>query len=149
MSEYVGGWGNASAKLMIVGEAPGKHEEESGIPFSGPAGKILDDALKLGGMDRFETYLTNVVKVRPPNNDLTQLHLIGKKIEYFLPQLYIEINTINPNCVLAVGGTALQALTGMRGIEKYRGSILPCIHTGHKVVASLHTAVLLHDAGGG
>jgi uracil-DNA glycosylase family 4 len=148
-SIYVPGCGNSSAKLLICGEAPGAREEETGLPFSGPAGYILSECLEANGIDRNDVYITNVVKIRPPNNKIKDLHLIGHKIEEFIPQLIDEINTLNPNCILALGNTALNALTGESGIEKFRGSILRCKLTGHKVVASIHPAALLHDEGDG
>lgn len=145
MPNYIPGVGCSSARLMVVGEAPGKHEDEKGYPFAGPTGNLLDQALESAGTDRNSCYLTNVCKVRPPHNKLDELHLIGHKLEDFIPQLWDEIVNINPNCILALGNTALQTLTQFKGIEKYRGSILQC-KTGHKVVAAMHPAALLpHD----
>jgi DNA polymerase len=148
MPNYVPGYGSSSAKLVAVGEAPGKHEDETLIPFSGPAGRLLDEALACTPLTRNDIYTTNVVKVRPPNNDLKKLNLIGHTIEEFLPQLWTELESINPNCILALGGTALETLTKLKGIEKYRGSILKCYKTGQKVVPTLHPAALLHTEGG-
>lgn len=146
---YVPGYGNPTAKLAIVGEAPGKHEEEQLRPFVGPSGNILDECLESAGVSRDDIYITNVVKVRPPNNKIKDLNLIGHSIEEFIPQLVLELNELNPNCILAVGNTALEVLTGNKGIEKYRGSILHSKLTNHKIVASLHPASLLHEAGEG
>jgi DNA polymerase len=143
---YVPGYGNASAKLMIIGEAPGKNEEEQGRPFVGASGNILDECLELSGTNRNEVYITNVVKVRPPNNNINSLHLIGRSIDEFIPQLIEEINVLNPNCILALGNTALEVLTGNKGIEKYRGSILSSKYN-KKIVASLHPASLFHQEG--
>ncbi len=145
MANYVGGCGNACAKLLIVGDAPGAHEVEIGTPFAGPSGSLVDECLRAAGMTRDEVYLTNVVKVRPPNNEIKRLGELGVKVEDFLPQLWEEINTIKPNCILALGGTALKALTGLDGIQKYRGSILPNCHSAlPKVVPSIHPASLMH-----
>jgi DNA polymerase len=148
MDNYVGGYGCSSAKLLICGEAPGGHEVETGVPFSGPSGGLLNQALEYGGTSRDACYATNVVKVRPPNNRIEDLKLIGHSIEEFLPQLYEEIETMKPNCILAVGNTALTALTGLKGIQNYRGSILQYSRTGCKVVPCLHPASLLHESGG-
>lgn len=142
MNNYVPGCGKSTAKLFVCGEAPGGREVETGLPFSGPSGELLWDALD--PLTRNNVYTTNVCKVRPPDNDIKKLNLIGHSIEEFIPQLVEEINAINPNCILAVGGTALKVLTGYDGIEKYRGSILRCQLTGHKVVAAMHPAGLLH-----
>jgi DNA polymerase len=143
---YVPGYGSSSAKLMVVGEAPGSHEVEHLLPFMGPAGNLLNEALEYAGTSRGACYLTNVVKVRPPKNRIDDLHLIGCTIEQFLPQLWEEVKQIDPNCILAVGNTALTALTGFKGIEKYRGSILQA-KTGHKVVSCLHPAAVLPHEG--
>src|SRR6187551_2686518 len=64
----VPGDGNHSAKILFVGEAPGKKEDEEGKPFVGQAGRILDEALSKAGIKRSEVYITNVVKCRPPKN---------------------------------------------------------------------------------
>lgn len=143
-SIYVPGTGNPLAKLMLVGEAPGAQEESDREPFRGQSGMMVNDCLSKAGSDRDEVYLTNVCKIRPPGNDLSKLNLIGRSIEEFLPQLFEEILSINPNCILAIGDTALQYITGFKGIKKYRGSILSAQKTGHKVVSTLHPASLLH-----
>lgn len=144
---YVPGRGSPVAKLMIIGEAPGKHEEEELAPFVGPSGNLLNEFLLKSGVSREETYTTNVVKIRPPNNDLKRLNEIGFTIEQFLPQLKQEIETINPNCILAVGNLALETLTGCKGITKYRGSILRCIFDPRrKIVPTIHPANLLPNS---
>jgi uracil-DNA glycosylase family 4 len=150
MSKYIPGCGNPNARIMLVGEAPGQIEESQGFPFAGPTGKLVDDCLIENGVMRADVYATNVCKVRPPNNDLKQLGIIGHSIEEFLPQLYTEITTINPNVIIAIGDIALQYLTGFKGIKKYRGSILAAKQTGTKLVPTLHPASLMHrEAEGG
>src|SRR6185503_11079455 len=110
MPNYVGGIGPLQPKLMIVGESPGKNEDEQGIPFVGPTGKMLDDFLRVAGISRSEVYITNVVKYRPPFNDLKKLHLINVDLNEQIRSLWdTEISIFNPNCILAVGDTALQA----------------------------------------
>jgi DNA polymerase-1 len=146
---YVPGCGNPSAKLMLVGEAPGSQEEIQGEPFVGASGTIVNECLYAAGVDRSEVYITNVVKVRPPDNQIRRLGEIGCKIEDFLPELWKEVEEINPNCILAFGNTALFALTGQRGIQDYRGSILPNVHSGTpKVVPTIHPASLFHAQDG-
>jgi|HubBroStandDraft_2_1064218.scaffolds.fasta_scaffold03149_9 uracil-DNA glycosylase family 4 len=145
---YVPGVGNPCAKLAIVGEAPGAREEELRIPFVGLSGDLLNECLEYAGIGRGDVYITNVCKVRPPYNKIKDLHLIGRSIEEFIPQLVDELNNLDElNCILAVGSTALEYLTGNKGIKNFRGSILPCRLTKHKVVATLHPAMLLHDSG--
>jgi DNA polymerase len=141
---YVGGEGPSTAKLVAVGEAPGADEEAKGRPFVGPSGQMVDNLLKTGGYSRAATYVTNVCKIRPPQNKIKDLPLLGKTLDDFIPQLHEEIRQINPNCILALGNTALEALTGFRGIEKFRGSILQSNFGPYKVVATLHPASILH-----
>jgi DNA polymerase len=143
MPVYVPGIGSVTPQLLIVGEAPGKYEDETGIPFVGPAGKILDDCLFKAGIRRSDTYITNVIKYRPPLNDLKKLHLIGVSIDDSIRELWDnEINKLHPNCILAVGDLALQAVCGVTGILNYRGSILTARDGITKVVATIHPAAL-------
>lgn len=143
MPNRVPGHGCSSAKLVAVGEAPGENEDILGIPFTGAAGDLLNQALDFAGISRSEIYITNVCKVRPPDNDLKRLHEIGVTLEDFKQELWDEIDMIKPNCILALGDTALNALTGLKGIKHYRGSILSALDT-RKVVQTLHPASLLH-----
>ena len=147
---YVPGIGPSNAKLMIVGEAPGANEEMQGLPFVGATGKMVDEFLRNAGVKREEVYLTNVVKYRPPNNNINMLYCLeGKTVDEYIPQLWEEIDTLKPNCILALGNTALKGLTGMQGIEKYRGSILKTIRGYPKVVPTLHPASLMHKEADG
>lgn len=142
MNGYVPGYGPSTAKLAVVGEAPGGDEVTNGRPFMGATGKIVRTLLEKAGVHPDEAYMTNVVKVRPPANDLGLLRTIGHTIEEFIPQLRQELQILKPNAILAVGELALHTLTGERGITKHRGSIFK---TGYgKVIASLHPASLLH-----
>src|ERR1035441_589420 len=147
MLTYVPAEGSSSAKLAIVGEAPGGEEERLGRPFVGSTGKIVDDILSSLGLLRQEVYIRRVVKLRPPGNNINALHVLGKSINDFIPQLQLELDALKPNAVLALGNTALTALTGEHGIEKYRGSILPCTLSPGKVIPTLHPASLLHAEG--
>lgn len=140
----VSGDGPITAKLAAVGEAPGADEERLGKPFVGQSGQMVDNLLKHGGSDRRYVYVTNVCKVRPPGNKIKELSLLGVTLDDFIPQLHNELREVNPNCVIAFGNTALQALTGKKGIEKYRGSILPCTFGPWKVVPTIHPASILH-----
>src|SRR5579859_1649349 len=120
MSIYVPGCGNSNARIMIVGEAPGKEEEAQKLPFIGPAGQLLNEVLRYANIERPECYVTNVVKVRPPQNNLKKLGMIGHTIEEFIPQLLEEIQVINPNVIFGLGNLPLETLTGMKGIMNYR-----------------------------
>jgi uracil-DNA glycosylase family 4 len=133
---------------MIVGEAPGKYEDEQGIPFVGPTGKMLDEYLFKAGIRRSDCYITNVIKYRPPLNDLKKLHLIGIDIGQSMQELWDnEINKLHPNCILAVGDLALQAVCDCSGILNYRGSILTARDGITKVVPTIHPAALFSHGG--
>ena len=146
LPRYVPGSGNSNAKLVILGESPGKYEEIEGTPFVGPSGEMLDDILQQAGCSRSDVYITNVVKYRPPDNKLERLKEYGITIEECLPTLHEELANINPNVILAVGDTALYYTTGLRGIKKWRGSILQTHDKRYKVVPTIHTANLLPNS---
>lgn|SRR5215510_3005831 len=150
-NRYVAGVGPVDHDLMVVGEAPGKHEHETGIPFSGPSGEILNECLRKAGVKRSEVYVTNVCKYQPPMNDLKKLHLIGVDLEQQAKELWEnEIDRFKPKCILAVGDTALEYITAHTGILKYRGSILLAKDGATKVVPTVHPAALFSrgDTGG-
>jgi len=144
---YVPAEGPSNARLAIIGEAPGAEEERLGRPFVGSTGKIVDDIISSLNERRENIYLSNVVKIRPPGNNINALSVLGRSINDFIPQLQLELETLKPNAILALGNTALTALTGYHGIEKYRGSILPCSLAQGKVIPSIHPASLLHAEG--
>jgi uracil-DNA glycosylase family 4 len=151
MARYVAGIGPLDSELMIIGEAPGKHENETGIPFSGPSGEMLDDCLRKAGARRSEIYITNVCKYQPPMNDLTKLHLIGVDLDEQSRRLWTdEIEQRKPKCILAIGDTALEHTVGVTGILKYRGSILLAKDGITKVIPTIHPAALFSrgDKGG-
>lgn len=145
----INGFGPSSAKLAIVGEAPGQIEEQLGRPFMGPTGKLIDQFLLTAGMPRSQVYATNVVRVRPPGNNLELLYQTGYKIQDFEEILWSELTSLRPNAVIAFGNTALTALTGMKGIEKYRGSILRATKGDFKVIPTIHPASLMHKESDG
>lgn len=148
----VPGEGPFGAKLMILGEAPSYKETETGHNFQGPAGKELDKLLRDAGINRANCWITNVCKyeVMPnPAGARIPFKVRAEKydidLEQQLEELQVEINEVNPNCILALGGTALWALTGKWNIKKYRGSILQGM--GKKFVATYHPAHLLYSGG--
>lgn len=156
MSEhkYVPGIGPLGAKLMILGEAPSYVETAAGKPFVGPSGKELDRLLYDAGINRQNCWTTNVCKYEVPPNlpgkkipFAVRANNIGINVEEQLHELQEEINGIKPNCILALGGTALWALSGKTKIGNFRGSIMHGM--GVKFVSSYHPAHLLHSAAGG
>lgn len=149
-NKYIAGHGPLGAKLMILGESPAAHEVESGRPFTGPSGRELDKLLKDAGINRADCWISNVCKyfVPPIEDEKIPFQIraarFGIDMEQQLHELQEEINQINPNCILALGKTALWGLTGKSKITNYRGSILSGM--GHKLVATFHPAHLLHQA---
>ena len=91
----VPGEGNSKATVMFIGEAPGRNEDEKGRPFVGMAGKILDECLDNVGIVRARTYVTNIVKCRPPNNrvqkmmnDVFAKTILKEKFQLYLQKLF-------------------------------------------------------------
>jgi uracil-DNA glycosylase family 4 len=155
MSEkkYVPGTGSVGAKLMILGECPNSQETIAGKPFIGSSGRELDHLLTDAGIFRSNCWLSNVSKFEVP------LNTYGKKIpfairarnagidmEIQLHELQNEINEIKPHCILALGGTALWALSGKTKIGHYRGSIMHGM--GVKFIPTYNPAHLLHQTPG-
>lgn len=156
--------GPIPSRIMLVGEAPGYEEEQKGLPFQGASGQELNRMLGEAGITRNECFITNVVRLRPPNNDLS--HFIAKAKKDVTSQhiqlrgrsvlkpvydgvelLRKEIAMVQPNIIVALGATPLWALTGVNGITKWRGSMLYSSDMGvpTKVIPTLHPAYILRD----
>jgi len=98
-NNVVMGEGSVDSDVMFIGEAPGKKEDETGLPFIGASGKFLDQMLLAAGMDRSEVFITSIVKYRPPNNrDPSK----AEKAE-FLPYLLRQIDVIQPKVIVPLG----------------------------------------------
>ena len=102
------GEGNIDANIMFVGEAPGETEAETGRPFVGRAGQLLDNMIASIGLSREDVYICNVVKHRPPNNRKPK----PEEVEACLPFLHSQIQIVQPNIIVALGSTAIEALLG-------------------------------------
>ncbi len=153
MTKYVPGTGQFGAKLAIIGESPSYDEVATGKPFTGPSGKELDRLLRDAGISRGDCWITNVCKyyVTPAPFDkkisfARRLQEDGIDINEQINDLRKELQQINPNCILLLGGTALWALTGKTKIQDYRGSIM--LGMGFKCIPTYHPAHLLHQAKG-
>ena len=103
--------GNKNAKIMIIGEAPGRVENKLKIPFVGRAGKVLDRLLFSISLDRQKVYITNVVNYRPDKNRKPNL----LEINLFKKYLFKHIDIIKPKFILLLGSTAAQAVLGYQG----------------------------------
>jgi DNA polymerase len=102
----VPGEGNTAAKIMIIGEAPGKNEDLKGRPFIGMSGKFLTKYLEKAGLTREEVFITNAVKCRPPNNRKPK----KEEIEKCRPYLVRQLSVIKPGLILALGTSAASSL---------------------------------------
>ena len=116
------GDGNPQAALMIVGEAPGAEEDRQGLPFVGPAGRLLDRMLAAIGLDRSAVYITNMLPWRPPGNRSPT----AEELAICQPFLERQIELIAPRILVLVGGIAAKALLNRReGITRLRGQWFP------------------------
>lgn len=98
-TQLVMGDGNSDADIVFIGEAPGKKEDETGMPFVGASGKFLNDMLAAGGMNRDDVYITNIVKYRPPaNRDPSK-----EEKAAFWPYLVRQLEIIQPKVVITLG----------------------------------------------
>ena len=147
----VKGVGELDSKLWLIGEAPGVHEVQTGLPFTGGAGTILDGLLKGAGIKREECYIDNVIQVRPPGNNFDMYysdksrHIPTSALLQAHKRLTDLVRTYRPNLVVALGNEALYALTGEKLITKRRGSILGC--SGVKVMGTIHPAMVMRQWG--
>ncbi len=114
----VPGEGPPSARLMFIGEAPGKKEDLQGKPFVGHAGNVLNRALLNAGIKRSEVFLTSVVKCRPPNNRVPGQSEIHSCITAHLQR---QIRLIDPEIICLLGATATRALLGLSPLKAVRG----------------------------
>ncbi|MDJ0735373.1 MAG: uracil-DNA glycosylase [Nostocaceae cyanobacterium] len=113
------GRGNPQASIMVVGEAPGENEDQTGLPFVGRAGQLLDKILASVKLDtEKDVYICNIVKCRPPGNRTPTTEEIAACKPYLLEQ----IRLVDPKIILLTGATAVKGVTGdKRGITKIRG----------------------------
>lgn len=135
----VPGTGKPDAKVMVIGEAPGKNEDEQGLPFVGRAGSILDEALEKAGKKREDVFITNVVKCRPPNNRDPR----KKEVESCNEYLEKQIKTVDPDIILPVGNHALQRVLGKKKISQHRGKIYK--KNGRKYMPTYHPAATIYN----
>ncbi len=138
--------GNRKAKILIVTDEPSAHDVKTGTPINGGAGTYLDQLLGKAGLTRSEVFITHIVHESSPIRDfsywLRQANIM--KLVPGLMQLKADIASINPNVIVALGPHALKILTNKVGIDKWRGSILPCtLVPGHKVVGTYHPSFML------
>ena len=137
--------GNPGARLMIIGEAPGRDEDRMGVPFVGADGQLLDKMIASIGLDRASVYLTNLLPWRPPGNRSPT----DEETAMLLPWLFRHVQLAKPEFVLLLGGAAAKLVLGSHdGIMKLRGRWRD-VDFGdgvpRPVLASLHPAYLLRS----
>ncbi|MFG1424991.1 uracil-DNA glycosylase [Roseixanthobacter glucoisosaccharinicivorans] len=134
--------GNPDARIMFVGEAPGRDEDEQGLPFVGRSGRLLDLMLGAIGLDRTSAYIANVIPWRPPGNRTPT----PQETAICLPFIRRQIQLADPDIVVCLGGPSAQALLAVsEGITRIRGKLVD-YDTGTRVIRALptfHPAYLL------
>ena len=141
------GDGNRQAKIVFVGEAPGADEDRIGKPFVGRSGQLLDRMLKTIGLDRTNTYITNILPWRPPGNRTPT----AGEIAVCLPFVKRQVDIMEPEVIVMLGGSAANAMLGnSEPISKLRGKWVDYKLSSGKscrVLATFHPAFLLRNSG--
>jgi uracil-DNA glycosylase len=136
--------GNPQARIMFVGEAPGREEDLEGLPFVGRSGKLLDRMIAAIGLDRSTAYIANVIPWRPPGNRTPT----PQETQICLPFIQRQIELVNPDVLVTLGNPSTQTLLATReGIMKTRGRWFD-YDTGTRVIraiATFHPAYLLRS----
>jgi uracil-DNA glycosylase family 4 len=136
--------GNPKARVMFVGEAPGRDEDIEGLPFVGRSGKLLDRMIAAIGLDRTKVYIANVIPWRPPGNRTPT----PQETQICLPFIQRQIELVNPDVLVTLGNPSTQTLIGTReGIMRTRGKWFD-YDTGTRTIRALptfHPAYLLRS----
>lgn len=134
------GDGNPRARIMLVGEGPGRDEDAQGIPFVGTAGKLLNKMLAAINLTRDDVYIANIVKCRPPNNRTPT----DEEAIACLPYLREQFVLVRPQIIVCLGATAARYICGPQTrITRDRGKWI--CKSGVHIIATYHPAALLRD----
>ncbi len=136
----VPGAGNPNARVMLIGEAPGWHEDQQGLPFVGAAGKFLNELLAAAGLDRDDVFITNVVKCRPPGNR----DPLPDEILACAPYLDRQIAAIDPDVIVTLGRFSMAKWFPGERISKIHGQ--PRRDGERLIVPMYHPAAALHQS---
>jgi uracil-DNA glycosylase len=132
--------GSPTAKLLFIGEGPGRDEDLQGLPFIGRAGKLLTQMIEAMGLQRGEVYICNVVKCRPPQNRAPE----PDEVAACSPFLLRQIDLVNPQVIVCLGSIAAKTiLNTTMGISTFRGEWRE--FRGRKLMATYHPAYLLRN----
>jgi DNA polymerase len=132
----VPGDGKPAAAMMIIGEGPGRDEDQTGHPFVGASGRFLDSVLEGTGIDRADLFITNIVKCRPPNNRTPRKGDVDTCTEHFL---FEQIELVNPKLIMLLGGVAAKKLLGVKSVTEARGLVIE--RDRRKYLVGYHPAV--------
>jgi len=147
-SIYVPGVGPSDARILFIGEAPGGEEEERREPFVGASGQLLMDVLRRHGVQREEVRLDNLSPHRPSSNKFENL-LKSQQLHEGIAHIHQYIREARPNVICTLGRWPTQYVTGRRGIQRFRGSILTAAEvagaTDVKVIPTYHPSAVLRD----
>lgn len=143
------GKGNHDADILFIGEAPGKNEAETGRPFCGRAGKMLDELLEHINLDRDDVYITNILKDRPPDNRDPQ----PDEIEMYTPFLRRQISIIEPKVIATLGRFSMEFIADEFDVDlggtisQVRGEVFEVTNDDQEItfVPLFHPAVALYD----
>lgn len=138
-TKAVPGEGNANARVMLIGEGPGWHEDQQGRPFVGAAGKFLNELLSLAGLQREDVFITNVVKCRPPGNR----DPLPDEIAACAPYLDRQIAAIDPDVIVTLGRFSMSRWFPGEKISKIHGQ--PRKDGRRLIVPMYHPAAALHQ----
>jgi DNA polymerase len=134
-TKAVPGEGSPSARVMLIGEAPGRDEDQRGQPFVGAAGRFLDQMLAGSGVDRSDLFITNTVKCRPANNRTPRKREVDTCTSLYL---FEQIELINPALIMLLGSVATKKLLGVNSVNEVRGRVIE--HNNRKYLAGYHPA---------
>jgi uracil-DNA glycosylase family protein len=147
-TQTVFGVGSRSAVAMFVGEQPGDREDREGLPFVGPAGRVLDEALELAGIDRRAAYVTNAVKHfkwEPRGKRRIHAKPSWSELTACRPWLEAELAVVRPRVLVCLGATAAQSLLGRQfRVTRQRGEWIESDLADH-VTATIHPSAILRQ----
>ena len=149
-TQLVMGDGNEDADIVFIGEAPGKNEDEQGLPFVGAAGKFLNEMLAAAGLERGDVYITNIVKYRPPNNR----DPLPEEKAAFWPYLARQLEIIDPKAIVTLGRHSMEFFLPDARISQIHGHAVRKkvkYHNGRDVewliIPLYHPAAALYNGG--
>lgn len=134
-TQAVPGDGPPSARVMLIGEAPGREEDQCGQPFVGAAGRFLDEVLAGSGVARSDLFITNVVKCRPDKNRTPRKLEVDTCTSLYL---FEQVELVNPDLIMLLGSVAAKKLLGVHSVNEARGRVIE--YQNRKYLVGYHPA---------